>query len=510
MLWMHPAKLVQGLAVFALLAGCSPPATSVPVTLTAPVPTPTTMPVSLAPPVEVGSTFPHADGTTLVAVPHGAFVMGHGSADNPEHPVILSDYWIYSTEVTNYQFSLCVGQGWCSPPNEIDNPAYQSFEGLNKPVVGVTYEQAGTYCSFMNADLPTEAQWEKAARGAEGRLYPWGDANPECDLLNFDNCRKQTTEVMRDPDGASPYGALNMAGNVYEWIADWYDPIYYASSPPGDPQGPNSGRARVIRSSGFRSSADQSLSYARSYGSPNDHRPDLGFRCAVGDASYFAPACNLAPSIGIAEMAGVKVDCPEISIDVQVTACRYGGGAVVTFNNNHQQDVNASFGGIVGCSLLSGQPGSYPISYECRQASVAVMSSSCTYSGLPEGGCPPNYAIDPVTGWCTWPGALSLGIDCPTGEFYDPVAHCCRITTGNLVDFPVCPVGTAFTEALKDTYACLPAESARSALQLAESIDPPVCGNICDLTVELCRVRNLVYCPTTCSCLAVGRKCPEP
>ncbi|MFH1186062.1 MAG: SUMF1/EgtB/PvdO family nonheme iron enzyme [Chloroflexota bacterium] len=507
---MYRAKLVPGLAFFALLAACSPPPTSVPVTLTAPAPIPTAVPVSLAPPLAVGSAFAYADGTTLVAVPHGEFVMGHGSADNPEHTVILSDYWIYSTEVTNYQYSLCVDQGWCSPPDQADNPAYQSFEGLSKPVVGVTHDQARTYCSFMNADLPTEAQWEKAARGVDGRPYPWGDADPACDLLNFDNCIKQVVEVTRDPDGASPYSALNMAGNVYEWIADWYDPVYYESSPPGDPQGPDSGRARVIRSSGFRSSADQSLSYARSFSSPSDHRPDLGFRCAVGDASYFAPACQLAPTIGIAEMAGVTADCPEISIDVQVTACRYGGGAVVTFSNDHARDVNASFGGIVGCTLLSGQPGSYPLSYECRQASTAVMSSSCTYSGLPQGDCPPNYAIDPVTGWCTWPGARSLGIDCPTGEFYDPVAHCCRITTGNLVDFPVCPVGTVFTEALKDTYACLPAEAARNAPQLTQPIDAPVCGNVCDLTVELCGVRNLVFCPTTCACLAVGRKCPEP
>ena len=501
---------IAWLALPVLLASCSPPPTSIPVTLTAPVPTPTTPPISLLPPMEVGSTLTYADGTGIWAVPHGEFMMGHGTADNPEHQVFLSDYWIYGTEVTNYQYSVCVDQGWCTQPDLIDNPGYGSFEALNKPVVGVNHEQATAYCRFMNADLPTEAQWEKAARGADARPHPWGDAEPSCALLNFNNCTKQAVNVTENPDGKSPYGALNMAGNVYEWIQDWHDAVYYESSPPGDPPGPATGEVRVIRSSGYRSSADQSLSYARSYSSPNDHRPDLGFRCVVSDPAYFAPACQLVPVIDASEMREIAADCPLISIDVQVTACRYGGGAVVTFDNDHEQDANASFGGIVGCTLISGRPGSYPVSYECRQASTAVMSTSCTYSEVPSGGCPESYELDPAAGLCAWPGGRSLGIDCPTGEFYDPVAHCCRVTTGNVVDFPICPAGTIFTETERDKYACLPADVAREPPQLTEAINPPVCGNVCDLTVELCSIRNLVFCPTTCACLAVGRKCPDP
>jgi hypothetical protein len=460
--------------------------------------------------VAVGSRFAWADGTTLAAVPIGEFIMGHGTADNPEHRVILSDYWIYLTEVTNQQYFLCEAQGWCTPPDPTDNPAYFSFEGLNKPAVGVTHDQATAYCSFVGADLPSEAQWEKAARGPEALPYPWGDAMPACDLLNFAECAGGLGDVTGKPDGASPYGALNMAGNVYEWVADWYDPLYYESSPQGDPPGPENGRTRVIRSSGFRSSADQSLSYARTYGSPNDHQPDLGFRCAVTDPLYFAPACTLLPTVDKDQMEAADVECPQISIDVQVTACRFGGGAVVTFNNDHPQDPNASFGGIVGCTLLSGQPGTYPLSYQCRQASTAVMSSSCKYSGLPDGNCPSHYGFDPATRLCLWSGNRSFGIDCPAGEFYDPVAHCCRITTGSIVDFPVCPAGSVFTEISTDAYACLPADESRAAPSLVEPINPPVCGNLCELTVELCSVRNLVFCPTTCACLAVGRKCPDP
>jgi hypothetical protein len=146
-----------------------------------------------------------------------------------------------------------------------------------------------------------------------------------------------------------------MAGNVYEWVADWYDPIYYESSPQGDPQGPEDGRTRVIRSSGFRSSADQSLSYARSNSSPNDHQPDLGFRCAVGDVSFFAPACSLVPAIDVDEMAGATVECPQISIDLQITVpLRWRRRRLPSAT--HPQDPNASFGGIVGCTLLSGKP----------------------------------------------------------------------------------------------------------------------------------------------------------
>jgi hypothetical protein len=435
--------------------------------------------------------------------------MGHGTADNPAHRVLLSDFWIFSTEVTNQQYSLCEALGRCTPPEPIDNPAYSSFEGLNQPVVGVTHDQAAAYCQFVGGDLPTEAQWEKAARGSEARPYPWGEAEPACDLLNFSDCAGELEDVVENPDGASVFGALNMAGNAYEWVADWYDPLYYDTSPQGDPPGPENGRTRVIRSSGFRSTADQSLSYARFYSSPTDHQPDLGFRCAVGDVSFFAPACSLPATVDADQMAAATVECPQISIDVQATACRFGGGAVVTFNNDHPQDPNASFGGIVGCTLLSGQPGRYPLSYECRQASTAVMSSGCTYSGVPDGNCPPHYSFDPATRLCLWNGSRSVGIDCPAGEFYDPVAHCCRITTGNIVDFPVCPTGSVFTETLKDAYACLPGGVALPAPSLTEPINPPVCGNLCELTVEICSVRNLVFCPTTCACLAVGRKCPD-
>ncbi|HEX2770146.1 MAG TPA: SUMF1/EgtB/PvdO family nonheme iron enzyme, partial [Geobacteraceae bacterium] len=271
-------KLLFPLALVALLVACAPPSTPTLFTPEVPTPTAAVAPLDLSSTMEVGSRFLYEDGTTLVAVPSGPFVMGHGTADNPEHGVTLSAFWIYATKVTNHQYLLCEAQGRCSPPDPLDNPVYSDFEAQNQPVVGVTYAEAAAYCRYVNGALPTEAQWEKAARGPTANRYPWGNADPSCSLLNFDNCQKHTTEVNQYTVGGSFYGALDMAGNVYEWTADWFDPLYYKNSPPRDPPGPDLGRARVIRASGYRSNATQSLSYARAFSSPGDHRRDLGFR----------------------------------------------------------------------------------------------------------------------------------------------------------------------------------------------------------------------------------------
>ncbi len=491
-----------------LLAACTASPTPAVVTLTPPPPTATVLPVVLAPPMAVGKTFQYADGTSLVAVPHGPFVMGYGTADNPAHTVTLSDFWIYSTEVTNRQFSICVAQGRCSAPDPADNPSYSDYDAQNEPVVGVTFDQARAYCNYMNADLPTEAQWEKAARGTDSSPYPWGTAQPTCDLLNFNNCLKHQSDVTANPKGSSPYGALDMAGNVYEWVADWYDPLYYKMGPSGDPPGPTSGLVRVIRSSSYRSNANQALAYARSFSSPTDHRRDLGFRCVVEDLGYFAPSCQLASAVTSADMASVVADCPSISIDVQVTACRYGGGAVVTFNDDHPLDPNAAFGGIVGCTLVSGKPGSFPLSYQCKKAGTAVLDTVCTYAGITNAQCSQHYSLVPSSGICQWDGSHTPALNCPTGEFYDPVGHCCRVSTGKIVDYPVCRVGSVCTEASPNQYACLPAASARSVASVVQSINPPVCPGACDLSTELCGLRNLIFCENTCTCLSVELKCP--
>lgn len=506
------------LALAALLA-CATPATQIPVTLTAPPPTPTVVPLNLAPPVQVGASSAYVDGATLLAVPSGPFMMGHGHADDPEHTVTLSDFWIYSTEVTNAQYANCVAQGMCTVPDAIDDPNYAALAGRNQPVVGVTYQQAQDYCASVNASLPTEAQWEKAARGPDGNPYPWGSDDPACDLLNYGGCVKQVSDVTQYAKGKSYYGALNLEGNVYEWVADWYDPLYYKSSPPGDPPGPDSGKARVVRSSSFLSNPTQLFAYARSFESPRLHRRDLGFRCAVKNPTYFAPACNLAAAVGASESPSLKVDCPQISIDVATTACRYGGGALVTFNDDHPQDPNASFGGIVGCKLVSGSPGSFPLSYQCRKASTAVLTTSCVYSGISNTSCPPHYDFNAVTGVCDWEGARTSSLDCTAGDFFDPIQHCCRSATGSVADDAVCPVGTVFTRvgaqyiapaapAGSGQYFCLPGGSSLEEPQQTAGINPPVCPGACELSEETCSQRNLKFCSTLCTCISVGLKCP--
>ncbi len=496
------------LAIALILNSCAPASTPIPPTATRIPPTPTFVPIDLSSPMEIGSSFTYVDGSSLVAVPSGPFLMGHGTADNPEHKVTLSDFWIYATKVTNGQYSLCEAQGACTTPDAIDDLNYSDFARQNDPVVGVTYNQAMAYCNYVNGSLPTEAQWEKAARGPDGSLYPWGDAQPTCDLLNFNNCVRDTTDVTKYPKGKSFFGALDMEGNVYEWTADWYDPLYYKNSPPGDPPGPDSGKARVIRSASSRSNADQVQAYARFFASPADHRRDLGFRCVVKDTAYFAPACQLASVVTNLDQAALSVDCPNISIDVQVTSCKFGGGALVTFNDDHPKDPNASFGGIVGCTLVSGSPGSYPIQYKCSSGSTALLSSNCTYSGITGATCGTHYALNPSTGICEWDGSRTSGVDCMTGDFYDPVHHCCLNLAGSITGNPVCPVDTSFTKDGPDHYVCLPTVNTLIVQTQIKSVNPPDCPNTCKLTAESCSLRNLVFCDHTCSCLSVGIKCP--
>jgi len=496
------------LAALLLLNSCTPPSKPIPPTLTPVPPTPTITPVDLSAPMEVGSTLTYVDGETLVAVPSGAFKMGHGTADNPEHTVTLSDFWIYATKVTNGQYALCVAQGQCTAPDTTVDLKYSVFGSQNEPVVGVTYDQAMSYCNYINGSLPTEAQWEKAARGPGGNLYPWGNDQPTCDLLNFNNCVHNTTDVSKYPKGKSPYGALDMEGNGFEWTADWYDPLYYKSSPPGDPPGPDTGRARVIRSSGYTSNATQALAYARFFSSPGDHRRDLGFRCVVKDTAYFAPACQLTSVVANPDKVVLNVNCPNISIDVQATSCKYGGGALVTFNDDHPQDPNASFGGIVGCSLVSGTPGTYPIQYKCTTGSTATLSSSCSYAGITGANCGAHYTINTSTGLCEWDGNRTSGLNCMAGEFYDPVHHCCLTLTGSITGNPVCPIGTIFTKDSPNHYVCLPAENTLDVPRQIESINPPDCPGTCKNSVVTCSQRNLVFCPNTCGCLSVGIKCP--
>ena len=495
--------------ILLLLVSCVPNST---LELPTPVPAtriPTLVPLDLSMPMQVGSRFSYVDGSILAAVPSGSFTMGSG-ADYYPHVVALNDYWIYANKVTNQQYSICVAQGQCTPPNQIDDLGYTDFASQNDPVVGVTYDQADAYCSFINGSLPTEAQWEKAARGTDGSKYPWGNDDPACSLLNFNNCVGNSTDVTKYSKGISYFGAFDMEGNVFEWVADWYDALYYKNSPPQNPTGPDSGKARVIRSSSYKSSPDQTPVYTRFFASPGEHRRDLGFRCVVNDPTYFAPSCQLISVADASQLSSVTVDCPAISIDSVAQSCSLGGGSIVTFKDDYAKDPNASIGGVSGCKVISGIPGSFPLQFKCTTASTAVMTTNCTYSGITNTSCPDHYQLNAATGICEWAGKSNSGLECAAGNYYDPVHHCCSSSSGTATNSPICPVGTVFIEDTSGHYVCLPGESTLNVQAQSKSINPLVCPNVCSLNADVCSQRGLVFCSTLCQCFSVGFKCPKP
>jgi formylglycine-generating enzyme required for sulfatase activity len=227
----------------------------------------------------------------MVFVPAGNFLMGSLEGEGfdnerPQHKVYLDDFWIDQTEVTNLQYQKCVGAGACTPPLKIASDTRDSYYGNNAyteyPVVYVDWNQASDYCLWAGRRLLTEAEWEKAARGIDGRLYPWGNQPPASNYLNYNKSTGDTTAVGSYPEGVSPFGALDMAGNVWEWVADWHDEGYYSSQNDWiNPVGPSSGETRVMRGgSVVNSRLNIFRSTSRGGGKPSLAYDLTGFRCA--------------------------------------------------------------------------------------------------------------------------------------------------------------------------------------------------------------------------------------
>ncbi len=172
----------------------------------------------------------------LVFVPAGEFIMGSdaSSDEQPIHRVKLDAFWIDKTEVTNKMYALCVEAGACQPPSSTSSYTRKEYYGTTEfadyPVIYVDWYKRITYCEWAGRRLPTEAEWEKAARSTDGRTYPWGNHAPDSNLLNYDKNVGDTTEAGKYPAGASIYGALDMAGNVWEWVSSLYQSYPYSAS----------------------------------------------------------------------------------------------------------------------------------------------------------------------------------------------------------------------------------------------------------------------------------------
>jgi hypothetical protein len=212
----------------------------------------------------------------MVHVAAGLFVMGSDRGftnERPRHRVELDGFYLDQTEVTNEQWN-----------------AYATFLGISlrtapddHPVVDVNWPEAAEYCRWAGLRLPTEAEWEKGARGADARTYPWGETisgNHANYIDSGDRFDNSTTPVGLFPAGAAPSGALDMAGNVWEWVADWFDERSYGSSPTSNPRGPSSGEGRVLRGGSWINLPLSLRTSHRGARDPVDRTNFIGFRCA--------------------------------------------------------------------------------------------------------------------------------------------------------------------------------------------------------------------------------------
>lgn len=233
----------------------------------------------------------------MVLVPAGSFPMGCDPTNpvevcdadaQPVHSVYLGDYFIDLYEVTNGRYRACVQAGACAAPSSWGSALrvryYDNYIFNSYPVLNVSWQDAASYCAWAGKRLPTEAEWEKAARGTGGdRAYPWGSEEPTCSRLNYKAgfpCVGDTAAVGSHGAGASPYGVQDMAGNVWEWVSDWYGEGYYGASPASSPTGPAEGTERVVRGGSWFEEARWVHATVRVSDLPTARYDRLGFRCA--------------------------------------------------------------------------------------------------------------------------------------------------------------------------------------------------------------------------------------
>lgn len=232
------------------------------------------------------------DNAQMVLIDSASFNMGvpnEAIDEKPVHEVTLSSYWIDVFEITNEQYALCIAEGACTEPHEIKslrqasyfgNPAFNYY-----PIIAVDKDQAAAYCEWAGGRLPTEAEWEYAAKGVEGNLYPWGSTFI-ADKLNYSgNGNYDTLAVNANPEDVSSFGVYNLGGNVSEWVSDRYQEDWYTVTKQTiDPTGPEIGNYYVIRGGSAQTGENNARTADRFFALGSSYSLDRGFRCAVPDA----------------------------------------------------------------------------------------------------------------------------------------------------------------------------------------------------------------------------------
>jgi formylglycine-generating enzyme required for sulfatase activity len=229
------------------------------------------------------------DGAPMALIPEGDFLMGSpdGEGDKDEHPqhtIFLGAYYIDKFEVTAARYAEFLALANRPKPLHWEQVDISSHGNL--PVVGVDWHDADAFCRWAGKRLPTEAEWEKAARGTDGLIYPWGNEKPTARLANFEKqgtqnvYRERLAPVDNHEAGKSPHGLHQMAGNVWEWVADWYDETSYEQHRSRNATGPSSGTKKVLRGGSWANEPLDVRSANRGWFTPTNRLDYLGFRCA--------------------------------------------------------------------------------------------------------------------------------------------------------------------------------------------------------------------------------------
>jgi hypothetical protein len=438
-------------------------------------------------------------------IPPGWFFIGSDPEEDklargdelPQRYITEPGFWIGESEVTNQEYADCVNAGICTlpslretgPTNHYNDPAYDDH-----PVVGVNWYQAAAYCEWVDARLPTEAEWEKAARGDEGYIYPWGNDAPTCDHANMNSCESENTTktVASYPLGISPYGLFDMAGNVREWTADWYQEDLYLTAAYYQPQGSSEGPKKVVRGGGFNDFEENLRTTTRMSFLPDQDFDDVGFRCIPVTPSY-APFCEptyttlcydpdeptpddpCEPGQGVPGEEGLTFlgyGCPmNRVVNFQVNTNGGGNSGYTATVDGDTFDCQASSAGadVVNClgpetqmgtgvEIIVCAPGATPpananvtsVGMAANTVLPVVFSTSGKVSlmAATTANCPDGYTLDEATGACVRDQTQP---ECPDNWSYNRASQRCEPTDQQ----EDCPEATTFSANLQ---GCQPDE----------------------------------------------------